>query len=107
MRAFALLLSLSACTCSPAPVPIGPEPEPDAGVDGGSSEGGGGAGISRGSACERACANLDRLGCEEAKPTKKGTTCTEVCEDAAAEGIDLGNRCTARAKTCDEARRCR
>ena len=72
-----MLAAVAAAQCSPMPPPEPPPvvviEEPDGGW----------------STCASACVRLAELGCTEAQPTRKGTTCTQVCEDAAAEGIEL------------------
>lgn len=57
---------------------------------------------------ERVCEKLRVLECEEGQPTPEGSTCEEVLNNAAKEGIDLvGNvECTLAAETCAEARTC-
>ena len=39
------------------------------------------------SACERACARMVELGCEEAQPTSKGASCVLVCEETMRAGL--------------------
>lgn len=60
----ALLVGLVACSAQPtspvAPVPTAP----------------------RAPSCAAACANLERLGCPEARPTKGGLACVTICERA-------------------------
>ena len=55
------------------------------------------------SGCERACARLADLGCEEGKPTDAGESCADVCANAA-EHLDL--ECVARAQSCAEVDSC-
>lgn len=87
-------VSFSACWPKPPPEPESPPviiEDPDGGW----------------TACTRACVRLAELGCDEAKPTPKGTPCKKVCEDAAAEGIDLTcGGAVLTASSC-EAARCR
>lgn len=57
--------------------------------------------------CAAACSRLAEMRCQEAEPTRRGTTCAEVCENAASEGIDIAGRgCVESAGSCDAARRC-
>lgn len=83
MRPAALLALLLAPGCW-APAPAGPrEAEP----------------------CERACANLAALGCEEAEPTTDGTGCVEVCKNVERQGIvSLEPECVSEAESCEAAR---
>lgn len=90
--AFALVMLLLANGCPPPPLPPVVDPsQPDGGAEAGDS-----------SPCGRACARLEQLGCPEAKPTPKGTTCSEVCENAVAEGIKLDTDCIERATACSD-----
>lgn len=89
-RALAILafvvLGTACCKVGPAPGPDGP---------------------STGATCETACARLEALGCEAAKPTPGGEECAAVCENAQASGFvkwDLG--CRTEAPTCDAADEC-
>jgi hypothetical protein len=90
MRLAILFALVAECTPAPGPVDAGPTPLSDAG-----------------SSCSRACARYKQLGCIQAEPTPKGVTCTEVCANAAREGIDL--TCGGRAEslpTCDAVMNC-
>ena len=91
---FALLLAaaLSSGFCQPQP---GPPPGP-APLDGSVT------------ACSASCSKYRELGCEEGKPTAKGHTCEEVCNNAAESGIDLGGPadCIAAAKDCASVEKC-
>jgi len=59
------------------------------------------------SPCAKACAHLKALGCDEAKPTPSGATCTQVCANAEASGVvSMAPDCVAKAETCPIARRC-
>jgi len=93
-----LTLCLNACTC-PQPNAHAPAPIPqDATTIDGATLG----------PCGFACARYRELGCPEGAPTRATHSCEEVCENAAAHGIDLGgaSTCTAVAGTCQEVRAC-
>lgn len=76
--------------CAPGPLP---SPLP---VDGGSLED-----------CERACATLARLGCDEAEPTTDGGTCVDVCWNAESSGYyTMRPACVAEIETCAEMDEC-
>jgi hypothetical protein len=90
LLAFVILGTVPGCLacCKPGPVPGPVEPGNDA-------------------TCETACARLEALGCEAAKPTPGGEECASVCANAQASGIvkwDLG--CRTEASTCDAADDC-
>lgn len=53
--------------------------------------------------CQRACARLAELGCEEAEPTDAGASCFDVCANARAH-LDLD--CVTRVATCAEVGSC-
>ena len=61
------------------------------------------------SACERACAQMEKLGCEEAEPECEDgesgedcDTCVEVCENAEKTGLmDLNPECRAEQSSCE------
>lgn len=53
--------------------------------------------------CERACEVLETLSCPEAKPTRKGASCSQVCE---ANREMLSVNCVAKSATVDEVRAC-
>ncbi len=55
--------------------------------------------------CANACDRLTALGCAEAKPTPKGVTCVEVCQNAASV-FELDLRCMSEATSCDAGRKC-
>lgn len=58
--------------------------------------------------CAEACTHLASLGCDEAKPTPKGTSCAAVCLDVNASGLArFPADCLVVAPTCAEARACR
>lgn len=53
--------------------------------------------------CSAAEKNLQALGCEEGKPTKRGKSFTEFCVETQKEGgIDLHPKCLSTVKSCDE-----
>ena len=57
--------------------------------------------------CETACARLEQLGCNAAKPTPGGTTCATVCTNVETSGVVLyGVECVMVAETCAAADRC-
>lgn len=56
--------------------------------------------------CELACANLERLGCEEAEPTPAGAPCTTWMCHAEAGPVSHNPTCIAGAPTCEAAREC-
>lgn len=89
---------LALVACPPLP-PDGPEPAPSAQ---------GGAPGCSGSPCAVTCCHYRRLECEEAQPTAKGSSCVEVCETAADEGIELAKSpsCLEWVTSCDAARAC-
>jgi hypothetical protein len=52
--------------------------------------------------CAQVCARGAALGCEFAKPTPKGATCTTVCENLATSGLPAWDlACMAQAQTCE------
>lgn len=90
-----------------------PVPEPATGGSfstGGNSPVGGSentGGSATTSACERACARLAELRCESAKPTKAGTTCSQVCENTNASGtLRIDTDCVLLSFDCKTADRC-
>lgn len=57
--------------------------------------------------CADVCHHLAELGCPAAKPTPKGTPCTEVCANIQSSGVITWNLdCRASAPSCDAADRC-
>lgn len=77
LRAVLFLLALAACR-PPKP----PEPPP-------------------GATCLSACANLVRHDCPAAKPTAKGASCRDVCENFQSSGIaKLNLACMSTAEGC-------
>lgn len=55
--------------------------------------------------CATSCARLEALGCAEARPTPKGVSCVEVCQNATSVfALDL--RCMTDATDCGAARKC-
>lgn len=93
-------LALSACSCprapgSPAPPP--PIPQDASTVDGAAY-----------TPCDMACARYRQLGCPEGSPTSAGHPCEEVCQNAAAHGVDLAGpvACAGSAPTCEVVRSC-
>lgn len=77
----ALMVLLSSCHHMPEPLP----PMPDT--------------------CEAACANYSRLQCPEARPTKGGAMCPEVCHKAI-RLVRFDLNCLANAADIDELREC-
>lgn len=59
--------------------------------------------------CAGACSNARRLGCEIGKPTPKGGTCEQVCENVQRENAGAGFNvtCIARANACVDVDMCR
>lgn len=92
LLALALLTACAACTAYTWDPPLPPRPPPE------QSDAG---------ACERACARLSELGCEEAQPTPGGATCLEVCETAETSGyFTLDPNCIAEVGQCSDVERC-
>lgn len=57
--------------------------------------------------CDAACAHMAELGCEEAKPTPKGTTCEQVCKDIEGSGtVTLNPACVVGISRCDQVESC-
>lgn len=56
--------------------------------------------------CEKACAHLAALKCEEAEPTPNGATCFEWCDNAERNFNDMHTGCINSATSCDAAREC-
>lgn len=93
MRLLLLAMALAAFTGCPRPLPP-PQPPPP-GADAGAAD------------CRTACAHLAHLGCVAARPTSRGNTCTEVCENVRSSGfIEWDVACIARADTCDATEGC-
>lgn len=97
-----LPLSLMLTACPPATDPTQQRPPPvgqDAAVlpDGATA-----------TPCEASCYAYRTLGCPEGADTKKGHKCEEVCQNAAANGIDLSGQtsCIVESATCQEVRAC-
>ena len=58
--------------------------------------------------CERACGNLERLQCPEAKQVPGGKTCLEFCEQTKTDArLRLDPECVASAKDKDGLRLCK
>ncbi len=86
---FALAV-LTSCTPEPVVIPPKERPEPGTPAD-----------------CTTACARLEHLGCEEAKPTPAGATCEDVCnnvQQSGATALDLA--CVIDAGSCEVANAC-
>ena len=82
------------CTCSPTPSPT-PYPTTTTFTR------------TNPATCADACKRLGELGCSAAKPTPRGKTCEEVCENAEQSGLALwGTACMVRATSCAEADTC-
>ena len=97
MKLYAFVLPLVLFyACSPTPSPEPPKPPgPDAWVEG--------------ATCADACNHMAILGCEEAKPTPKGATCVEVCENVQNSGVMtwnldclMGTKSCAQVDVCDQ-----
>lgn len=58
--------------------------------------------VSGSSLCASAERNLLALGCEEGKPTKKGKSFTQFCEETQANGIDLHPGCLSKITRCEQ-----
>jgi hypothetical protein len=58
------------------------------------------------SSCAAACANLQKLGCEEGKPLEDGTTCEKFCVDTQKAGHDLNPKCLVTVEECYEVEAC-
>ncbi len=58
--------------------------------------------------CVEACASLERLGCLESRPTKRGVACVRLCEKAIRDGLlePSSAACLARASTVDAIQAC-
>ncbi len=57
--------------------------------------------------CAAACAHMRKLGCEEGKPTPKGATCEDVCNNVEASGtITLHPACVVKIERCDQVESC-
>mgnify|MGYP006879905907 CR=1 FL=1 len=52
--------------------------------------------------CDAAEANLLSHGCEEGKPTKRGTRFSDVCRELHASGIYVNPRCLATLNDCSK-----
>jgi len=109
-------LALCACqSCHPVFGPFkpdpAPQPEPPSPWDGPTPDGAVDAGpppapSPTGSSCADACAKLAALGCPEAKPTAKGASCTEVCQNTLGSPVSLQPDCVVRASDCAAAEAC-
>ena len=87
LKVFLLAGALAACVETPLPEP--PVPAPSSG-------------------CDRACARLRALGCEDAEPTPAGAPCEDVCSNASAPDYSPGwpVDCIASSSSCDAAHDC-
>lgn len=57
--------------------------------------------------CAAACAHMRELGCEEGKPTPKGATCEDVCNNVEASGtVTLHPSCVVGIARCDQVESC-
>lgn len=95
--ALVLFTALRACTPLPPPDPTPPPaPVTDASDD-----------VLR-APCESSCEAYRAFGCTEGEPTKKGTSCEEVCRNALTQNIDIAGSvgCTRAARNCQEVRDC-
>jgi len=118
-KTITLLAALALCACQschpvfgPFPGPA-PQPEPPSPWDGPTPDGAADAGPpapppapSPGSSCADACAKLGALGCVEAKPTAKGATCSEVCQNTLGSPVSMQPDCVVRAPDCAAAEAC-
>lgn len=59
-----------------------------------------------GGTCADACAHGAAMNCAWAKPTPKGATCTEVCQNTLGSPISLQPDCVVRATDCPSAEAC-
>jgi hypothetical protein len=110
MTRTALILSallLSACELGPFPKPP-PQPEPPSPWDapGDAAPPDEDVDAATHTPCYLACQRFAQLGCDEAKPTAAGATCTQVCTNAESGGMSMNPSCVARAESCSIARRC-
>ena len=89
---------VSLCGTGCGPQPMDPPVTPEVPIlDAGPSE----------PSCTTACARFAELGCEAGKPTPKGATCVEVCENVASSGVVLWPvRCITHAYSCETADAC-
>jgi hypothetical protein len=103
MRALVLLILTAAATCqsnAPAPPAPAPDPWPEAAAPPMPA-------CADSDLCCQACAVLARLGCEEARPSRLGASCMDVCKGANDTGVvPLPTGCVARASDVAAVRTC-
>jgi hypothetical protein len=103
------LAALLASTCQvgpfpkPTPQPEPPDPWNDAALDAGPTPT---PPPVPGASCADACARLTALGCPGAKPTPRGASCVEVCQNTLGSPVSLQTDCIARASDCPAANAC-
>lgn len=56
--------------------------------------------------CGAASNNLFMLGCEEGKPSKKGVTFDQLCNDLSLKGMFINARCLSEIKSCKGVNAC-
>jgi hypothetical protein len=115
IKAIAFLAALALCACQschpivgpfpePTPQPTPPDPwdgpGPDSPADASPPP------PVTGASCADACAKLAALGCPEAKPTAKGATCVEVCQNTLGSPVSLQPDCVVHASDCPAAAAC-
>jgi hypothetical protein len=94
MKYLLIVIFLAGCPRLP-PAPPGP-PTEDAGTDADEAK----------RPCLAVCRNLAHLGCEAARPTAEGTSCTRVCENVFDSPIKWNLDCRKRATSCDAVDAC-
>jgi hypothetical protein len=52
--------------------------------------------------CEAVCAHWSDLGCEEAKPTPKGESCVDVCDNIQQSNLKDDLDCQLAVASCDQ-----
>lgn len=88
MRRFAfIVLALAGCL----PEPVNPDAEEPNYV---------------GEDCPAYCSNMQRLGCEEGKPTPNGASCLEVCKNSLTGPVPFNTACASKAVSCEESEGC-
>jgi hypothetical protein len=103
----AFLVLVSSCELGPFPKPP-PQPEPPSPWDTPVADAAPEEEVDAAAhtPCYRACQQLTKLGCDEAKLTAGGATCTTVCQNAESGGLSMNPECVARASSCPAARAC-
>jgi hypothetical protein len=110
MKKYVWLVMMSACVrCPDAPKTEVGDASVDASVDAGADASNGETvdGAKRLTACDHACANLEKFHCPESLTPTNGDTCTVVCQRAEATGkLSLKPACVADAGTVEAIRAC-